>query len=458
MAKDLVNNPETKLGGAEKPYMDLGDHLEYIESLLEQGAGGAGGKSVPPTLNLFDLDGNDSVVRTTITEEEKTNLENGLYNQIIFPGPIFDGFQLYMPSKLIGDASFGVHSFAQFSYVASGDTITINALSLYSYSFGAKDTNGNYPITVEKSMDIPIGGNSGGGNIWYDLTSLNGNSITQEQYNEIKSLIDGNRLAGIKTVLQFFPLVSENNGEFKFAIFSKGYEQIDSNKKLEIDNIYFTIKPDLSITNTWDTTPVVELTKNLSSQSIPSIKTDGYQQNLTIGDGLIIENGTLKATGGGGGGGIKTVSVNLETMTWDTSQVDITKDKTIYIEQLGFVADLYNNSGSYYYHVSAVDIADGFLHADMANLKLNSDGTIKRSVLMISALDDAIVFDTGGELNKEFLGCPELPTGASTKNYTLNSVNGTLTWNTIGDGLTIENGVLKTTGGSGGNVTVTFED
>ena len=36
----------------------------------------------------------------------------------------------------------------------------------------------------------------------------------------------------------------------------------------------------------------------------------------------------------GGGGGIKTVSIDLETMTWDTSQVDITKDKTVYIDQL----------------------------------------------------------------------------------------------------------------------------
>ena len=47
MAKDLeealVNNPEAKLDGEEKPqHMDLGGHLEYIESLLEQGAGGAG--------------------------------------------------------------------------------------------------------------------------------------------------------------------------------------------------------------------------------------------------------------------------------------------------------------------------------------------------------------------------------------------------------------------------------
>ena len=163
MAKDLekalVNNPETKLGGAEKPHMDLGAHLEYIESLLAEGAGG---KSVPPTLNLVDFE--NGRVRTTITEEEKTNLENGLYNQVIFPGLIPDDFQLFVPSKLVGDKSLDVNAFVQFNCVM-GDTPTINALSLYSYSFGAKDTSGNYPITITKKFDITVGGSGGGQSI-----------------------------------------------------------------------------------------------------------------------------------------------------------------------------------------------------------------------------------------------------------------------------------------------------
>ena len=42
MEKDLEGaavNTEAKLEGSKKPLMDLGDHLEYIESLLEQGTG-----------------------------------------------------------------------------------------------------------------------------------------------------------------------------------------------------------------------------------------------------------------------------------------------------------------------------------------------------------------------------------------------------------------------------------
>ena len=56
MAKDLEEalvNPKTKLGGAEKPHMDLGAHLEYIESLLERGGGGSGSGSGGGSVDLL---------------------------------------------------------------------------------------------------------------------------------------------------------------------------------------------------------------------------------------------------------------------------------------------------------------------------------------------------------------------------------------------------------------------
>ena len=134
----------------------------------EVGGGGGSGKSVPPTLNLCNFESGE--VRTTITEEEKTNLENGLYNQVIFPGLISDDFQLVMPSKLIGDKSLN-HLIAQFNCVISGDGPVIDKLSIYGYSFGEKDTSGNYPITVTKKFDIPVGnsGSGGGGQSIKDL-------------------------------------------------------------------------------------------------------------------------------------------------------------------------------------------------------------------------------------------------------------------------------------------------
>lgn len=45
--------------------------------------------------------------------------------------------------------------------------------------------------------------------------------------------------------------------------------------------------------------------------------------------------------------------------------------------------------------------------------------------------------------DKTIYNIPTLPSDASTKNYALNSVNGALTWNTIGNGLEIKDGVIK---------------
>ena len=139
----------------------IGDGLT-IENGVLKATGGGGGKSVSPTLNLLDLETMEA--RTTITEEEKTNLENGLYNQIIFPGSLSDSDEIkpFMPTKLIGDKSFDTHAFAQFNCSIDGDVV-IDGLSIYVYSLGAKDTSGNYPITIKKQMDIPIGGSGGSG-------------------------------------------------------------------------------------------------------------------------------------------------------------------------------------------------------------------------------------------------------------------------------------------------------
>ena len=143
--------------------LTIGDGLEISNGVLKATGSGGGGKSVPPTLNLVDLEAGE--VRTTITEEEKTNLENGLYNQVIFPGLITDELQLFMPAKLIGDKSIGINTFAQFNYVIGGDGPVITALSIYGYSFGEKDTNGNYPITITKRFDMPVGDSGGGSGV-----------------------------------------------------------------------------------------------------------------------------------------------------------------------------------------------------------------------------------------------------------------------------------------------------
>ena len=80
MAKDLkealVNNSETKLEGAKKPYMDLGAHLEYIESLLERGGGGdSGGSSGGGSVELL---------RPILTEGKAPVPNTGYVEKIFF--------------------------------------------------------------------------------------------------------------------------------------------------------------------------------------------------------------------------------------------------------------------------------------------------------------------------------------------------------------------------------------
>ena len=85
-----------------------------------------------------------------------------------------------------------------------------------------------------------------------------------------------------------------DDGTFTFSVFSLEYESAGSNKKHLLSESKIIIKSDLSISISLGAEFVPILTQNLSSQSIPSIKTDGYQQNLTIGNGLEIKNGVLK--------------------------------------------------------------------------------------------------------------------------------------------------------------------
>lgn len=124
------------------------------------GSGGGGGKSVPPTLWLFSFDseGNPSI-KTAITQEEKDNLDNGLYNQVMYY-PNEDGiYNTFTPSKLF-DMS-GKNVFAQFNVTLDSDPAAIKNASLYGLIIGEKDTSGNYPITIAKQFDMVVGSSGG---------------------------------------------------------------------------------------------------------------------------------------------------------------------------------------------------------------------------------------------------------------------------------------------------------
>ena len=150
-------------------------------------------------------------------------------------------------------------------------------------------------IYNDRSIEVKEGIDSSN-QVWFDL-GTNSQTITQDQYNEIKSLIDNKRLAGITVDIAdiatlALPLMGINYGNtFIFCSTSVGKET-DVYTKKSIEYITYTIKPDLSCKLDWSTNYFVEIS-SINERVIPTI-TQGHQENLSIGDGLKVENGVLK--------------------------------------------------------------------------------------------------------------------------------------------------------------------
>lgn len=111
------------------------------------------GESVSPTLNLLDL--TQGTAKTTLTEQEKLNLEKGLYNQVLWDSSDenLGQFAPYLPSKLISLG--GTTVFALMDVSSSGESSYIKQIEFYRLELGEKNTSGEYPITITKVNDIP---------------------------------------------------------------------------------------------------------------------------------------------------------------------------------------------------------------------------------------------------------------------------------------------------------------
>lgn len=166
----------------------------------------------------MDLSNDSDPVRTSITEEEKTNIEKGLYNSVLyadlslgelaiyslyFPeyATIFDGsfiFSIYIPSADEGDET--------------GETLSITGTRLYTLDLGEKNADGTYPISIEKLVDVPFGGGgsgiSGSSNLpILDLSAYEDKVLTDEQITAIENT-EGT-LVNIKLPGQFGSIIPE---------------------------------------------------------------------------------------------------------------------------------------------------------------------------------------------------------------------------------------------------------
>lgn len=228
---------------------------------------------------------------TSISQEGYDLVYNAFFPELENPSNKYAGI-LFMGYKMF---------FNEFA-MSGTDKMSLNFIT----NVNDHETKGYIKVSIYNDKSVELGEETGSSNkVWYSIVGVNfgatNQKITQEQYNEIKALINNNSLAGIimdfiADTKLFFPLLSANfsTNTFDFSTTNVSSEENGFFNRKSLDTIGCTIKSDLSITFEWNPNYFITLTQNLSSQSIPSIKNNGYQENLTIGDGLKIENGELK--------------------------------------------------------------------------------------------------------------------------------------------------------------------
>lgn len=158
---------------------------------------------------------------------------------------------------------------------------------------------------------------------------------------------------------------------------------------------------------------------------IPSVDTEGKQQNLTIGDGLEIKDGALTTKSSGGG----SLYFNIEPYISSYEETDeglisgkITQEGlNLLISQL--------NKGQ----CIGVNVNGTIPYAYEEDYDSNGDTKTRYYFKRNFANMVNIVYAIDKDLNivgsiETLLNIPALPSDASTKTYVLKAVNGVLTW------------------------------
>lgn len=154
---------------------------EEKQALIKDGA------SVPPVLVLMD----DNGVRTSLTEEEKTNLENLMYSSVYFIDETLGEnavYSTYFPELLLGKSNM----FLMYNVTASSEGLIATSGISYKISLGEKNADGNYPLTITKTNEVPVAIGAGGGNsltlkLLNDAGDAQRTSITEEEKNNLEA-------------------------------------------------------------------------------------------------------------------------------------------------------------------------------------------------------------------------------------------------------------------------------
>lgn len=165
--------------------------------------------SVSPFLNLINME--DSSVRTSITEEEKTNLENGLYNSVLY-ADLSKGeagfYSAYFPETMAtivqGNPFFSTYDI---SVDESTGGLTITGTSVYGIAVEEeKNADGTYPIRIQKAINGTFGGGGGGGGSSTPSTSIAFKDITVSELANYVGKFENLHITDLKIALTDTPI------------------------------------------------------------------------------------------------------------------------------------------------------------------------------------------------------------------------------------------------------------
>ena len=147
--------------------------FEYDEATKTLKASG-GGASVSPCLNLMDPE--TQSVRTSITEEEKNNLDKGLYNSVLYFDESDGQFafaSMAFPEPLSTQVMDGP-TFSIFNLTVDTETnkVTITGSSMYGIAISDKNADGNYPISIQKIEELGASFGGGGGGAIQEIEAI----------------------------------------------------------------------------------------------------------------------------------------------------------------------------------------------------------------------------------------------------------------------------------------------
>ena len=186
--------------------------FEWDEATKTLKASGGSGASVSPCLNLMDLE--TQSVRTSITEEEKTNFENGLYSQVFYLDASLGEnafIAIYFPEWCSVAFEQGFATYAG-TFDSDRGIITLTHLNIYKIYFEDKSADGTYPITIDKASELQLGGGGGGGSSSTPSTSIAFQDITVAELANHVGEFGNFHITDCKISFLLFGLESEITG------------------------------------------------------------------------------------------------------------------------------------------------------------------------------------------------------------------------------------------------------